>query len=330
MFGLPDGNGVMAFSDTAGANACLSLAFMLQAEGQPTPTLFTNNPGFANNDWALTVNYVDKNDINIDDSNAGYIFTGTSHPDSSRGFELGFIRLGRQLNIPSISFIDHWVNFRVRFEIGGERILPDTIWVLDKKAKEIAITEGLPAEKLLIHKNPQHEYLAKYWRSQFEGYEYLDTLGIHIVPGTRVVLYAPDPLSLRGKSKELGFDETLVLIELVDALSKLPGSPSILLLIKPHPLQPEGKLERVLEYTNENIQVKIIKQAKNTELINCADVIIGIYSNFTLEAKQMHKPVIRYFPASQNLDPLRHLEDIKPVADKESLFSLLNTYLRYE
>ena len=129
MFGLPDGKGLMAFSDTAGANACLSLAFMLIQEGEPIPSLYTNNPNFITNDWGLPVNFIENSEKIPEDIAADYVFTGTSHPDSSKGFELGFIQLAKQQRMHSISFIDHWVNFRRRFEINDGFFFPDEIWM---------------------------------------------------------------------------------------------------------------------------------------------------------------------------------------------------------
>lgn len=40
----------------------------------------------------------------------------------------------RRLGLPSIAVIDHWVNYRMRFERSGELILPDRVWVTDHHA----------------------------------------------------------------------------------------------------------------------------------------------------------------------------------------------------
>lgn len=40
----------------------------------------------------------------------------------------------RRLGLPSVAVIDHWVNYRMRFERSGELILPDRIWVTDEHA----------------------------------------------------------------------------------------------------------------------------------------------------------------------------------------------------
>ncbi len=331
MVGLPDGKGIMAFSDTAGANACLSLAFMLAREGEQIPTLYTNNPNFITNEWELQVNYIERPEQIPERLHAAFLFTGTSHPDSSRGFELRFIRLALQLKIYSVSFIDHWVNFKVRFSMGADIVWPDKIWVLDNKARQAAIAEGLPSEKLEIHENPQHRFLAKYWKPGFNGHGYLHQLGIRSTPDTKVILYAPDPVSLRYKNNELGFDECSALELIIKSLSAIADRSPVLLIIKPHPLQPPDILSDLInESKNGNLECRIIKVAKNTELINCADIIVGFYSNFLLEAQQMNKPIIRYFPGAPSKDPFFHLRDKLPVADDNTIISYLKYYLKYE
>ena len=44
----------------------------------------------------------------------------------------------RQLGIPSVAVLDHWVNYRARFERHGVEVLPDQLWVADAEAKALA------------------------------------------------------------------------------------------------------------------------------------------------------------------------------------------------
>lgn len=57
-------------------------------------------------------------------------------------------RLARARGIPSVAVIDHWVNYRMRFQRHGEEILPDRLWVTDDYAlAEAARTVAeVPAE----------------------------------------------------------------------------------------------------------------------------------------------------------------------------------------
>jgi len=50
-------------------------------------------------------------------------------------------RLARQRGIPSTAVIDHWVNYRERFQRGDEEVLPKEIWVTDDYALAMAERE---------------------------------------------------------------------------------------------------------------------------------------------------------------------------------------------
>lgn len=315
--GTPQGKGLFAFSDTAGGNACLSLAAMLQKTQAGTPVLYTNNRDFVNNSWNIPVRFTE-NMQQVDLDGYDYLFTGTSHPASSGGFELNGIRSASAKGLQSISFIDHWVNFRLRFVLDNELILPDYIWVIDEAAKSAAIADGLPAEKISIHANPYHSYLAGYWQSAYRKKEYLATLGLSITDKTRVVIYAPDPVSIRNIAG-LPFDEIGVMDILYGIMESL-DIPDILLIVKWHPLQPDIVLKKGTE-KNSNVRIRQLRNALNIELINCADLVVGFYSNFLLEAAAMNVPVARYFPPSNTQDPLFHLRHKLPAMDKNQLFS---------
>ena len=61
--------------------------------------------------------------------------------------------LARELSIPSVAVLDHWVNYRTRFQHEGLEILPDQLWVADAEAAAIARTEfpRLPVVQLPNH-----------------------------------------------------------------------------------------------------------------------------------------------------------------------------------
>ena len=47
-------------------------------------------------------------------------------------------RLARQRGIPSVAVLDHWVNYRERFQREGDEQLPDALWVADAEAAALA------------------------------------------------------------------------------------------------------------------------------------------------------------------------------------------------
>ena len=151
------------FSDPAGANSCLALFEMYKLQNKQLPLLYSNRSYFSSKYRSVVSNCIpDFKTLDID-----CVFTGTSHPDSSDSYEVNCIKQAKQNKIYVISFIDHWINFKLRFEGLVEEEMPDEIWVVDERARELAIKEQLPANKLVVHENPYHFYLRNYWRSAY-------------------------------------------------------------------------------------------------------------------------------------------------------------------
>ncbi len=67
--------------------------------------------------------------------------------------EFEAIALARQHAIPSVAFLDHWVNYRQRFLRAGAWNLPDEIWVGDAMAYDLART-ALPSVPVRLVENP--------------------------------------------------------------------------------------------------------------------------------------------------------------------------------
>jgi hypothetical protein len=61
-------------------------------------------------------------------------------------------RLARSRGLRSVAVIDHWVNYRERFERGGELVLPDEIWITDDEAGSIA-RECFPSLPVVLQRN---------------------------------------------------------------------------------------------------------------------------------------------------------------------------------
>ena len=168
-----DGNGLIAFSDAAGAKAGLSLAKILSRIAPSSKVTIVSNkfyPFFAN--WKLNVEVVKvlPTTLPVD---IKWVFTGTSHPESSDRFELAFLKLANEKNLPSFSFIEYWTWMALRFDDGlGKSILPSKILVVDEFCKKLAIAEGLPSERLEICKNPYLDYIENFWRSKLTNSEF--------------------------------------------------------------------------------------------------------------------------------------------------------------
>jgi hypothetical protein len=280
-----------AFSDAAAANACIAM-FELNKASKEQQLLFSNKKNYPKEYDKLVQNEVP----HFGTLGINSIFTGTSHPDSSDRFEIKCLKEARKNGVYTFSFIDHWNNFKLRFNGLSNEELPDEIWVVDEQARTLAQKEGLPFNKLKVKGNPYHYYLTNCWTSAFEDKQYLT--GLNIPKGYYYILFAPDPFSIRGISNQTGFTEAEALTTLLDTIQLYPH---IFLIVKMHPLQPEQVLKQVLDMHPE-IPHMLIKEANVPELIKASDLVVGFHSNLLLDAKALNKNVVRYFPGNNNAD----------------------------
>ncbi|MBS1630820.1 MAG: hypothetical protein JST27_12260 [Bacteroidetes bacterium] len=320
------GNGLIVFSDPAGTKACLALAALLQRE-QPEllVSAYSNKEYDFYSHWHTHVNVVESLDLNILPYRPDWIFTGTSFPTSSACFEIKAVAQAKTMNIPVYSFVDHWTNMRLRFELQHSLVLPDRIFVLDETAKKIAIQSGLPAETLAILQNPYLTYIAKCWRPELSSLEILEAAG-SIHPTGSYILYAPDPISLRNQDGKWGFDECSALRDIASAW---PKSTDATLVVKAHPLQPMGPILQVAKQAanTNNIQILFAPPVDNLELAHAAALVIGMHSNFLIEAAALGKCPVRYFPNSDELDAIAHLDIGIKVSSIDGLRKEINKFI---
>jgi len=299
------GDTTFFFSDPAGARACLAAAFLLRHH-QPGARvrLFSNRVHTFGGDAPadLAVEQVDAVHTACFEGSS-FVFTGTSHPESSGAFELQAIDAAERLGLPTAAFVDHWVNFRLRFESDGRLILPGTILVIDEEARRRAIAEGLPADRLQIWPNPHLVYLARHWRPRGDRAATRRLLGLRDEQ-TFVILYAPDPIRMRDPDGRRGFDEIGATNDLLACLGGLGDRVQV--LVKLHPLQPAEPLRTVLA-SSPQVIVAGDRQTDVPELIHASDAVVGFFSNLLLEADALKRPVVRYYPGDRASDPLAHL-----------------------
>lgn len=301
------GDTTLFCSDPASARACLAAAFLLRLRQPGARVRIFSNRAHAFGGDAPPGVAVDRIDVvgAACFEGASAVFTGTSHPASSGGFELQAIAAAERLGLPTAAFIDHWTNFRLRFESARGLILPRTILVLDQEARRRAIADGLPAERLQLWPNPHLVYLARHWGPRVDRATTRRQLGLR--DESFVILYAPDPIQMRDPDRNRGFDEISATCDLLASLRGLGDRVQV--LAKLHPLQPAEPIRALLASSSEVI-VAGDRQAdvpEVPELIHASDAVVGFFSNLLLEADALHRPVVRYYPGDRASDPLAHL-----------------------
>ncbi|MCS6796610.1 MAG: hypothetical protein NZ516_11705 [Raineya sp.] len=221
--------------------------------------------------------------------NPDFVFTGTSYTSK---IELKFIEQAVKQNILSIAFIDHWTNFYSRFVWNEKVIFPDKIWVIDEKAKNLAIQDNLAPEKLQVAGNPYYEFL-KIWEPTISRDEFLNFVALP--EDASYILYVPEPLSQVGGVEKFGFDEYEVLEELISYFKKKYVYSHKFLLVKPHPNHQVEGFKKLLQSQPSNI--KLLKsQTPINLLMHYADLVIGHFSNALMEGKLLGVKVVRLLP----------------------------------
>lgn len=165
------------------------------------------------------------------------LLSGTSGPLATLEHDARL--LARTFAVPSIGVIDHWVNYRERFERAGTVCLPDEIWVADRYARELACTLFEPP-RVHLQCNRYLEKIAA--RAHASALPH---------PGLRHVLYVLEPMhSAWGRGEQPG--EFQALDYFLAAWPRLGWSPAdTRLRVRPHPSEAPGKYTEWLRRLHE-------------------------------------------------------------------------------
>ena len=196
----------------------------------------------------------------------------------------------------------------------GILVIPDKILVIDDRAKTIAVSDGLPEEKIIVFGNPYYQYL-KHWRPRISREKFLNSIGVND-DSSKIVVFAPEPLSNVDGISRYGFDEVTVLAEIKNILDS--NEISVHFIFKPHSNQ---KMERINNLISEKMIVLNANIDTNT-LIYYSDVIISFFSNILIEGSMMGKKILRYHKIPVKDDPISELK-IGKVVDKNGFLNEL-------
>lgn len=151
------------------------------------------------------------------------VLTGTGWASS---LEHDARKLARLQQIPIIAVIDHWVNYQPRFERAGAVVLPNTLWVSDPYAADMAtkIFKGIPVIEL------PSVYLQDMVKAIAPVY-----------PDCRNVLYVLEPIrndwgrGVAGEFQALDFFAQHVV--------RMVGTQPVHISLRPHPSDAPGKYD---------------------------------------------------------------------------------------
>ena len=312
MFPELKGKVLFVFSDPGGAKPVLALAEQCK---DAVVVSDREHPFYSDFNVQVTIAKNNYEKI-IADTKPDLIFSGTSYRSD---IEREFRALAKQHAIPCYAFVDHWTSMRKRFEqTDGTLLVPEQVWVIDERAKQLAVEGGIAQEQIAIVGNPYHTWLRQ-WKPVQSKQVWMQAAGIPENAG-QLLVFAPDPLSNVNGINLYGFDELTVVAELTNLFD---SNGEWTLLIKSHPNQNLEKLTNVLGNAKHTLLLPGHIDT-NTTLYH-ADAVMGFFSNILIEADILHKPVLRYLPNTEIDDPIREL-NIGKITNRAELMQHLHAY----
>lgn len=203
-------------------------------------------------------------------------------------FERHAIARGRALGKKTVAFLDHWVNYRERFEEGGHSVLPDEIWVGDVEAERIAraLFDQTP---VLLQPNPYVEDLLAEIALIQTGKS---------GSAANSVLYVCEPiadhaLAQYGDERHWGYTEYDALRFFLTNVAAL-GQPVDVVTIRPHPSEQADKYQWASGLTPLPIEFGGKKTLLEETL--ASDIVVGCESMAMVVGLLARKRVVSTIP----------------------------------
>ena len=220
----------------------------------------------------------------IQSINPDFVYVGTSWQNK---IHLDFIRYSKELEIPSVAAMDHWVNYRERFDYpqkNWKNNKPDFITVNDKYGYKIAKKLGF---KNII---------------KLKFYTLLNnirTFEKQTIKEKNEILFISEPTRKVAKTyfddeNHWGFDE-FSLIE--DIINNIQHFKTKNINIRLHPSDEVGKYDYLHnKYKNININIEDPYESPLFDSVASSKVIIGVDGFVLFVAKVLGKYSISYIP----------------------------------
>lgn len=228
--------------------------------------------------------------IEIIDS-ASCIFTGSGWSSS---LEFDAILLSNKKGLFCSTVIDHWVNYKERFNRRGRNVLPNRFIVTDSEAYKIAC-QNFPQTKVIQCKN-------------FYLEEQVKKIFLNKRKEKKQLLYICEPIrSMWGRDKEGEFQALDYFLETIHQL-QIPKEYSIML--RPHPSESINKYKSII--SESDYLIKISKKLDIAEDIAEASFIFGCNSYGMVISLAANKPTYSVIPPWGPPSSLPH-NKIKPL-----------------
>ena len=245
----------IAAHDAGGANVlkstlkCISHILDQHFLGGPSVPIFSN---LTSNPSLIT----DPSEIAKHLATTDLLLTSTSDPPA---IEINAIKAARLLNIPSISILDHWANYKDRFIDEDTLTLPDVLWVTDPFSFNLATKEFPDA---IIYQIPNFYILEV-------SQQILKTSPLTNERDFASILFLSEPMHKDNGFTEFdAFDFLLQNIHLV-------SHTDFHVTLRPHPSDVDGKYDQLIhKYAS---KVSLSSQDLYQDIAS-ADIVCGCHS----------------------------------------------------
>jgi len=297
---------LFAAADPGGANAILPVAALLAARGMAAAVL---DHGFLgrNAPPGLT-RLAPPSDGDpgawLDMAGIDQLCFGTSLTDH---LPLSLARAARQRGIPVVCVLDNWMNYRIRLEMdGGAPLVPDLYAVMDDKARDEALAEGVPPSCLRVTGHPGLAGLAGEiaaagpdWRREVRA-----RLGLG-GGGRELIAFIGEPVARDqgtgpGTPGWRGYTERDALALLCRELQPHAGTLDV--AIVPHPRDDPVALNDLWRQCRGKLGGGLAVDVSGRQAVLAADRVAGMASILLYEAWLQGKPVLSLQPGLVRAD----------------------------
>lgn len=225
-------------------------------------------------------------------------------------FEWQAIHQGKDAGKHTITFLDHWVNYKSRFVRNGTECLPDEIWVGDEHAMALA-ESTFPDAVIQLVENPYFKLFKK-------EVDRLDSLKGKRPDNIRNVLFVSENIHREHFHQN---DAIRFFMSNLDKLESRIGR----VLIRPHPSESGDKYCWVQEeYGPGVIEAKVVLSDGSSLASEMAesDIVVGCSSMAMVMGILAHRRVISCIPDNEILltlpfDEIELLSDIIKCSNRD-------------
>ena len=216
---------------------------------------------------------------------------------------LTLARQARAQGLPVVTVLDNWVNYRARLEMDGQPLLvPDIYAVMDDKARDEAIADGVPAGCLRVTGHPNLASLADQWRD-FQPQSLRSSLALP--PGRELVVFINEPVAAdQGTGPDhpgwRGYTEHNALGTLAAGLA----GRNVYVVIIPHPRDDAAQVAHVWEQVQGDVPGRVLAGVPGRPWVMGADRVAGMASILLYESWLLGRPTISLQPGLVRQDLL--------------------------